>query len=55
MNEAHAGETPEDRGEAPAQLDERHQTANARRARHLALIDGIMRDYEPVLRELGHR
>ena len=35
--------------------DERNEAAQARRARQMALIDGIMRDYEPVLRELFQR
>ncbi len=40
---------------AAAARNERNEAAQARRARQMALIDGIMRDYEPVLRELGRR
>ena len=35
--------------------DEGAEAAQARRARQMALIDGVMRDYEPVLRELFQR
>ncbi len=35
--------------------DEQDKAAQARRARQMALIDGVMRDYEPVLRELSRR
>ena len=35
--------------------DEQYKAAQARRARQMALIDGVMRDYEPVLRELFQR
>ena len=35
--------------------DEQNKAAQARRARQMALVDGVMRDYEPVLRELGQR
>lgn len=40
---------------AAATRDEQDQAAQARRARQMALIDGIVRDYEPVLRELFQR
>ena len=40
---------------AIAARDERYEAAQARRARQMALIDGIVRGYEPVLRELGQR
>ena len=42
-------------GPAAVIRDERDKAAQARRARQMALIDGVMRDYEPVLRELGQR
>lgn len=35
--------------------DEMDEAAQARRARQMALIDGVLRDYEPVLRELFQR
>lgn len=35
--------------------DEQDEAAQARRTRQMALIDSVMRDYEPVLRELGQR
>ncbi len=35
--------------------DEQDKAAQACRARQMALIDGVMRDYEPVLRELFQR
>ena len=35
--------------------DGRDKAAQARRARQMALIDGVVRDYEPVLRELFQR
>ena len=35
--------------------DERDDAAQARRARQMALIDGVVRDYELVLRELFQR
>lgn len=35
--------------------DERDEAEQAHRVWQMALIDGIMRDYEPVLRELGQR
>ena len=48
--------TEDQNGPAAAAIrDERDDAAQARRARQMALIDGIMRDYEPVLRELGQR
>lgn len=40
---------------ALAVRDERVEAEQARRVRQMALTDGIMRDYEPVLRELGQR
>lgn len=40
---------------AVAARDERDKAAQFRRARQMALIDGVVRDYEPVLRELGQR
>ena len=40
---------------AVAVRGERDDAVQARRARQMALIDGIMRDYEPVLRELFQR
>ena len=49
----HATENPD--GPAAAVRDERDEAAQARRARQMALIDGVMRDYEPVLRELFQR
>ena len=42
-------------GPAAAVRNERDEAAQARRARQMALIDGVMRDYEPVLRELFQR
>ena len=48
--------TEDQNSPAPAAArDERDEAAQARRARQMALIDGIMRDYEPVLRELFQR
>ena len=48
--------TEDQNGPASAAVrDERDEAAQARRARQMALIDGVMRDYEPVLRELGQR
>lgn len=49
--------TEDQNGPATAAPDEHDQdkTAQARRVRQMALIDGVMRDYEPVLRELGQR
>jgi hypothetical protein len=45
----------EDRDRPAAARDEGDETAQARRARQMALIDGIVRDCEPVQRELGRR
>lgn len=42
---APAAAAPGDQGEA----------AQARRARQMTLIDGVVRDYEPMLRELFQR
>ncbi len=39
----------------PTTSDDQDKAAQVRRARQMALIDGVMRDYEPVLRELGQR
>ena len=47
--------TEDQNGPAAAVRDERDEAAQARCARQMALIDGVMRDYEPVLRELGQR
>ncbi len=47
--------TEDENGLAAAVRDERDEAAQVRRARQRALIDGIVRDYEPVLRELGQR
>ena len=49
----HATENRDDL--AAAVRDERDEAAQARRARQMALIDGVMRDYGPVLRELFQR
>lgn len=53
----HATEhTTEDQNDpAAAAPDERDNAAQARRTRQMALIDGVVRDYEPVLRELFQR
>ena len=40
---------------AVAARDEPDKAAQTRRARQMALIDGVVRDYEPVLRELFQR
>jgi len=45
----------DENGPAAVIRDERDEAEQARRARQIALIDGIMRDYEPVMRELGQR
>ncbi len=47
--------TEDQNGSAATIRDEMDKAAQARRARQMALIDGVMRDYEPVLRELGQR
>ena len=54
----HATEHATDDRNGPAAAvirDERDQTAQARRARQMALIDGVVRAYAPVLRELFQR
>ena len=47
--------TEDQNGPAAAAPDEMDKAAQARRARQMALIDGVVRDYEPVLRELFQR
>ena len=45
--------TEDQNSPAPAAArDEPDKAAQTRRARQMALIDGVVRDYEPVLREL---
>ena len=55
---AHTTEHATDDRNGPAAAvirDEQDEAAQARRARQMALIDGVVRDYEPVLRELFQR
>lgn len=49
--------TEDQNGPAPAAVvpDKRDEAAQVRRARQMALIESVTRDYEPVLRELGQR
>ncbi len=56
-NAAHTTEhaTEDQNGSTAVIRDEADEAAQARRVRQMALIDGIMRDYETVLRELGQR
>lgn len=47
--------TEDENGPAAVIRDERDEAEQARRAWQMALIDGVVRDYEPLLRELGRR
>lgn len=54
---AHTTEHATENRDDPAAMirDEMDEAAQARRARQMALIESVTRDYEPVLRELGKR
>lgn len=47
--------TEDENGPAAVIRDERNEAEQARRAWQMALIDGVMCDYGPVIRELSQR